>query len=125
MHSIDAFFPKVPKENKLTSAKSAIVKADRNLGFLGRDRLRKVKESVDRCFGTSEIDKLPAVKGVCASSKLKQDDELKFCLAGKVPLAFEVDQTFDELLFLGVLVRVEAGGVENSSVVVWVKRVRN
>ena len=111
----------------MISAKSAVVKEGRNFGLLGRDILGKVKESVDQCFGTSEVDKLPAEKGVCASNKLKQDDELKFCVTGKVPLAFEreVDQTFDELLSLGVLVRLEGGGVENCSLVVWIKRVTN
>ena len=52
--SVDAFFPKLPNENKLISAKSAVVEEGRNFGLLGRDILRKVKESVDQCFGTSE-----------------------------------------------------------------------
>ena len=86
--SLDAFFPKLPNENKLISAKSAVVKEGRNFGLLGREILRKVKESVDQCFGTSEADKLPAVKGVCASIKLKQEDEMKFCATGKVSLGF-------------------------------------
>ena len=45
-------------------------------------------------------------------------------MARKVPIPREgkVDQTFDELLFSGLLVPVEVGGVENCSPVVWVKK---
>ena len=47
-----------------------------------------------------------------------------FCAARKVPLPLErkVNKTIDELLLLGILEPVEAGGVDNCSPVVWVEK---
>ena len=73
---------------------------------------------------TTKTDNLPAGKCVCASIKLKQGAKPIFCAARKVslPLDWNVDPTIDELLSLGLLAPVEAGGVENCSPVVWFKR---
>ena len=69
-------------------------------------------------------EKLPTVKGVKASIKLKPDAKPKFCAARKVPLPIErkVNKIIDELLLLGILKHVEAGVVDNCPPVVWVKK---
>ena len=71
LQCLSVFLSKVLYSNKFINAKTAEVKTDRNFGLLSNDKLNKMKEPVDRCFGTTETDKLPAVKRVCASNKLK------------------------------------------------------
>ena len=121
------FIFKVLFENKLIVAKIAVVKVDRKVSLLGRVILNEVKESIDRCFSTRETDKLPAVRGVCASIKLKQDAKPMFCAARKLllPLERKTDQTVDKLLFLGILVPVEADGIEICPAGVWVEKGEN
>ena len=122
MQYFGAFLPKVLYENKVIGVRIVIVKADRNFGLLGRDIIKKVKESVQRCSGTTETKKLPAVEGVCASIKLKQDAKPMFCAARKDPLPPQrkMDRIVNELLFSAILVPVEAGGVANCFPAVWV-----
>ena len=85
--------------------------------------MKHSKESIDRCFKAEVCEKLPTVRGAKASIKLKPDAKPMFCAARKVPLPLEwkVNKTIDELLLLGILEPVEAGGVYNCSPVVWVK----
>ena len=104
-------------------AEIAMVKADKNFGCFCHDLSIKVKNCVNQCFGTAKNDQLPAVKIVFASNKMKQDIELMFCPAREFPLQLEgkVHQNVNEILRLGKLVPVEAAGVENCSLFVWVK----
>ena len=92
--------------------------------ILGRDIINNSKESIDRCFKAEASEKLPTVKGAKASIKLKPDAKTMFCAARKVPLPLErkVNKIIDELLLLGILEPGEAGGVDNCSPVVWVKK---
>ena len=94
------FFSKVLNEHKLIHAKITVVAVDRNFGLLGRDVMKSVKKSVDRCFRTAKTDKLPAVEGISGSIKLKQYGTLMFCGSTKdlLPLELRVDQTIDKLL---------------------------
>ena len=123
MKYIGALFGNVVYRDKLLKLKIAVVESIRNFGLLGRDILNCCIDKVDRCFN-AEIEKTPTVKGAIASIKLKSNAKPMFCLARKVPLPLErkVNETIDELLSLGILEPVEAGGVENCSPVVWVKK---
>ena len=124
MKYLGAFFSTVLYDNKEPNVNIAVVDADRNFGLLGRDIINNSKESIERCFKAKVSKKLPLVKGAKASIKLKPDAKPMFCAARKVPLPLEqkVYKTFDELLLLGILKPVEAGGVDNCSPVVWVKK---
>ena len=104
--------------------KETVVNAANKFGFLGRVMLKKVKESINSCFGTVEIDRLLAFKGVCASIILKQSAKPMLCAAANVPLPPErrVNQTTVEISTLGILTPIEAGGDENHSPVVWAKK---
>ena len=117
MQYLGAFFSGALYESSLIGAKIAVVEADRNFGSLGRVILNKVKEAVYRCVGTAKTNELPFFKGVCSSIKLKHDATLKVPL----PLELKVDQPFEELLCLGILIPVKTGGAENCSPV-WVKK---
>ena len=124
MNYLGAFFSTVFYNNKELNVHLAVVNADRKFGLLGRDIINNSKKSIDRCVKAEASEKLPIVKGAKASIKLKPDAKPVFCAARKVPLPLErkVDKTIDELLLLGILKPVEAGGVDNCSLVVWVKR---
>ena len=119
-----AFFSTVFYNNKELNVNIAVVDADRNFGLLVRDIINNSKESIDRCFKAEASEKLPIVKGAKASIKLKPDAKPMFCAARKVllPLERKVNKTIDKLLLLGILEPVEAGGVDNCSPVVWVKK---
>ena len=124
MKYLGAFFSTVFYNNKEFNVNIAVVDADRNFGLLGRDIMNNSKESIERCFKAEVSEKLPAVKGAEASIKLKPDAKPMFFAARKVPLPLErkFNKTIDELLLLGILEPVEAGGVDNCSPVVWVKK---
>ena len=124
MRYLGAFFSTVFNNNKVLNVNIALVDADRNFGLLGRDIINNSKESIDRCFKAEASEKLPTVNGANASIKLKRDDKPMFCAARKVPLPLErkVNKTIDELLLLGILKPVDAGGVDVCSRVVWVKK---
>ena len=124
MKYLGAFFSTVFYYNKELNVNIAVVDADRNFGLLGRDIINNSKESIDRCFRAEASEKLPMVKCDKASIKLKPDAKSMFCAARKVPLPLErkVNKIIDELLLLGILKPVEAGGVDNCSPVVWVKK---
>ena len=124
MKYLGAFFPTVFYNNKELNVNIAVVDADRNFGLLGRDIINNSKESIERCCKAELSEKLPTVKGAKASIKLKPEAKPMFCAARKVPLPLErkVNKTIDELLLLGILKPVEAGGVDNCSPVVWVKK---
>ena len=64
------------------------------------------------------------MKSAKASIKLEPDAKPMFCAARKVPLPLErkANKTIDELLLLGILEPVEAGGVDDCSPVVLVKK---
>ena len=123
MKYLGAFFSTV-LYNKQVNVNIAVVDADRNFGLLGRDILNNCEESIERCFKAEVSEKLPTVKGAKASIKLKTDAKPMFCAARKVPLPLErkVNKTIDELLLLGILEPVEAGGVDNCSPVLGVKK---
>ena len=127
MKYIGAFFSTVLYNNKQINVNIAVVDADKNFGLLGRDILNNCKESIDRCFKAEASEKLPTVKGAKASIKLKPDAKSMFCAARKVslPLERKVNKTIDELLVLGIFKPVEAGGEDNCSPVVWVKKAIN
>ena len=114
---LGAFFSTVFYNNKELNVKIAVVDADRNFGLLGHDIINNSKESINQCFKAEASEKLPTVKGAKASIKLKPDARPMFCAARKVPLPLErkVNKTIDELLLLGILKPVEAGGVDNCS----------
>ena len=103
---LGAFFPKVPSENKLIDAKTAVVKIDENFGFLGRYIQNEVKKSVGRCFSTAETAESPQLKVDFVSNILKQKAKTLFCVAKKVPLLLEqkVNEASDELSRSGTLV---------------------
>ncbi|MEL7079444.1 MAG: RNase H-like domain-containing protein [Cyanobacteria bacterium J06582_2] len=124
MKYLGALFANVIYGNKPLKIKIAVVESDRSFGLLGRDILNRCIDKVDRCFNAVNEKTLPTVKGAIASIKLKSNAKPMFCPARKVPLPLEkkVNQTIDELLSLGILEPVEAGGVENCSPVVWVKK---
>ena len=124
MKYLGAFFSTVLYNNKQVNVNIAVVDADRNFGLLGRDILNNCKESIERCFKAEVSEKLPTVKGAKASIILKPDAKPLFCAARKVPLPLErkFNKTIDDLLLLGILAPVEAGGVDNCSPVVWVKK---
>ena len=124
MKYLCAFFSTVLYNNKQVNVNIAVVDADRNFGLLERDLLNNSKESLERCFKAEVSEKLPTVKGAKTSIKLNLDAKPMFCAARKVPLPLvrKAKKTIDELLLLGILEPVEAGGVDNCSPVVWVKK---
>ena len=100
----------------------SVVKANKQFGLLGCDLL---DQETRTCFSTTATDKkLPVVSGVTASIKLLPDAKPFVAPARKVPLPLEqkINDTIDELLAMGVLEPVDAGGVTNASPVVWVKK---
>ena len=105
MKYLGAFFSTVFYNNKELNVNNAVVDADRNFGLLGRDKINKSKESIERCFKAEVPEKLPTVEGAKASIKLKPDAKPMFCAARKVPLPLErkVNKAIDELLLLGIL----------------------
>ena len=121
---LGAFFSTVFYNNKELNVNIAVVDADRNFGLLGRDILNNSNESIEGCFKAEVSEKLPTVKGAKASIKLKPDAKPMFCAARKVPLPLErkTNKTIDELMLLEILELVEAGGVDDCSPVVWVKK---
>ena len=124
MKYLGAFFSTVLHNNKQVNVNIVVVDADRNFGLLGRDIIKNSKESIDRCFKAEASEQLPTVKGVKASIKLKHDAKPMLCAARKEPLPLErkVSKTIDELMLLGILKPFEAGGVDNCSPVVWLKK---
>ena len=120
MKCLGASFSTLFYNNKDLIVNIAVVDAYRTFDFLGSDLLNHNKESSDRCFEAEVSEKLPTVEGAKASIKLKPDAEPMFCAARKVPLPLErkVNKIIDELLLLGILETVEAGGVDNCSPVV-------
>ena len=124
MKYLGAFFSTVLYNNKELNVNIAVVDADRNFGLLGRDIIKNSKQSIERCFKAEVSEKLSTVKGAKAFIKLKPDAKPRFCAARKVPLplARKINKTVDELLLLGILEPVEAGGVDNCSPVLWVKK---
>ena len=124
MKYLGAFLSTLHYNNKVLNVNFAVVDADRTFGLLGRDIINHSKESIDRCFKAEVSEKLPTVKGAKASIKLKPDVKPMFCAARKVPLPLErrVKKTIDEILLLGIHEPVEAGGVDNCSPYVWVKK---
>ena len=124
MNYLGAFFSTVFYNNKELNVNIAVVDADRNFGLLGRDIINNSKEPIDRCFKAEASEKLPIVQGAKASIKMKPDAKPMFCAARKVPLPLErkVNKTIDEFLLLVIPKPFEAGGVDNCSPVVWVKK---
>ena len=124
MKYLGASFSTVLYNNKQVDVNIAVVDADRNFGLLRRDILNNSKDSIEQCFEAEVSQKLPTVKGAKAFIELKPDAKPMFCAARKVPLPVErkVNKTIDELILLGILEPLEAGGVDNCSPVVWVKK---
>ena len=124
MKYFGVFFSTVVYNNKQVDVNIFVVDAYRIFGLLGGDLLNNSRESIERCFKAEISEKLPTVKGAKVSIKLKPDAKPMFCAARKVllPLERQVNKTADELILWGILEPVEAGGVDNCSPVVWVRK---